>query len=354
MFLYCLLLVSGIGRFVFAASDNLKVWSTCTNSSCTCGSDLHHAIKCSDDSLQIQSCYCMYYDQDENTAIAGNCLVSCFAITGVYYHTVNRYLVKNATHFNRDMCSPAVAWVDTHREGRFCGACAEGYGLAVYSYHTYTCIPCTDYGYWGWLRYFAVALLPLTLFYFLVVLLRINIPSSHLNGVVFVVQCALSPLQLRIIDGYIYALTRGGADQAFKLPVACGYFLPSLLGILNLDFFRTAYPCFCLHPKMNILHIASLDFIVALYPFVLIALTYILVCLHDKNNRLIVLAWRPFKWCLRCYQRQFNVKASLVEAFATFILLSSVKILGVCFDLLIPTKAYDETGSKLAKRSGHY
>ena len=41
------------------------------------------------------------------------------------------------------------------------------------------------------------------------------------------------------------------------------------------------------------------------------------------------------------------MKGSLIEAFATFIVLSNIKILGVCFDLLIPTRGYDESGSKL-------
>ena len=41
-------------------------------------------------------------------------------------------------------------------------------------------------------RYFAVALLPLTLFYCLVVVLQINIVSSHLNGII------LSPVILQL------------------------------------------------------------------------------------------------------------------------------------------------------------
>lgn len=41
------------------------------------------------------------------------------------------------------------------------------------------------------------------------------------------------------------------------------------------------------------------------------------------------------------------MRASLIEAFASFILLSNVKILGVCVDLLCSTKAYDSHGTKL-------
>ena len=49
----------------------------------------------------------------------------------------------------------------------------------------------------NWLKYFAVALLPLTVFYFLVVILRISVASSHL---IFALQCLLSPLMQRIFE----------------------------------------------------------------------------------------------------------------------------------------------------------
>ena len=53
-----------------------------------------------------------------------------------------------------------------------------------------------------------------------------------------------------------------------------------------------AYPYFCLHPDLNILHVISLDFAVALYPFVLILLTYLLIRVYDSNYRLVVWAWK--------------------------------------------------------------
>ena len=76
--------------------------------------------------------------------------------------------------------------------------------------------------------------------------------------------------------------------------------------------------------------------------------------MYDRNFRIVVLAWKPFKSCLKCYLRQFNVKASLVHSFATFILLSNVKILGVCFDLLTPTVAYNAAGKVLEKNFLYY
>ena len=185
---------------------------------------------------------------------------------GSYYH-INRYSIQNASDMNTAICDPRNS---TNREGRFCGRCKKNYGLAAYSYHYASCIPCTDYGYKNWLRYFAVALLPLTLFYFLLVTFKINVNSSHLNGLVFIFQCVSSPVQLYVVDGWF------ASNKELHFTFVLIQIALSLFGIVNLDFFRTLYPYFCLHPDLNILHIASLDFIVAVYPFVLIALTYLL------------------------------------------------------------------------------
>ena len=71
--------------------------------------------------------------------------------------------------------------------------------------------------------------------------------------------------------------------------------ITSISGPVNLDFFRLVYPPFCLHPKANVFAILSLDYLVALYPFLLIFLTYLLVTAHDKRYRLVVWMWRPLK-----------------------------------------------------------
>ena len=359
MFLLIALWVAGIYfSEVNSSVSDRKIWSVCdNNSSCSCPSPSHDWVVCSEDTLKFQPCYCMYQDPaTDNMSIAGHCMLTCYNLhrglgTDLYL-SIDRLPVGNATQFNEAMCDKLVSGVASHREGRFCGQCAKGYGLAVYSYQYTRCIPCTSSGYKNWIKYFAIALLPLTFFYFLVLLLQINFTSSRLNGTVFAIQCTLSPLQLRIIDGWITALNGGGTNVHESLKHVRNFV--SLLGVFNLDFFRGMYSPFCLHSSFRIIHVASLDFIVALYPFVLIFLTYLLVRMYDGRYRLAVLAWKPFKWFVSCYQRQFNVKVSLVHTFATFILLSNVKILGVCFDLLIPTRAYTASGGKLSKYFLYY
>ena len=255
--------------------------------------------------------------------------------------------MENATKVNDDVCTSVI---HTHREGRFCGRCKQGYGLAAYSYHYTSCIPCKDYGYKNWLIYFTVALLPLTLFYIFMVVFKVSFTSSYINGFVFSIQCALSPIARRILDAWLTEVY-GMNDR--KSIVTLEKICTSLYGILNLDFFRDIYSYFCLHPQANMLHIISLDFIVAVYPFLLISITYLVVKIYDRSY-CVKSAWKPFKWCLGRFQRQWDIQSSLIQTIATFILLSNVKILGVCFDLLAFTRAYDSTGAQESKLYFYY
>ena len=125
-----------------------------------------------------------------------------------------------------------------------------------------------------------------------------------------------------------------------------GQGLSSFFGIWNLDFFRLVYTPFCLHPHTNTLQVLALDYIIAVYPLLLIALSYLLVLLYDHNVRLIV--W-PFVPLFIRFRRQWNIRSSLVDAFATFLLLSYVKILSVSVDILMPVMIFDQKGHTLLK-----
>ena len=278
-------------------------------------------------SIKIKQCYCMYYDLTHNLSIVGHCYVSC-------YYDISME-VTSSTEFNASICRE---YGQLNRTGRFCGQCNDGHGLSAYSYQQLSCIPCKDYGCKNWLRYFAVALLPLTVFYILAVLLSFNVTSSSLNGIVLVLQCLMSPQQLIVAGGA--HLNTYAQSASFKV-------ISSIFCIVNLDFFRLVYPPFCLHPEASVFQILSLDYIVALYPFLLIFMTYVLVTAYDKQYRLVVWMWRPAQWCVRRHRNTWNIRTSLIEIFATFILFSYVKILGISVQILTSTATYDVAGNRL-------
>ena len=86
--------------------------------------------------------------------------------------------------------------------------------------------------------------------------------------------------------------------------------------------------------SINTYHALFLDYIPGFYPMVLIFFTCILIELHSSNFKLIVLLWKPFHKCFVRVRRSWDPKASMINAFATFLLLSFSKILFVsCFSL---------------------
>ena len=290
---------------------------------CTCSYNLENTVFCREpDDLQLYSCFCMTYNTNNNKTCVGSCQYTCQR-TGYGYALYFPIAVNSTSQLNEFMCRRY------NRQGQLCGSCVPGYAPPVYSYYL-SCVNCTTSN-WG--KYTAVSLLPLTAFFVFVVTFRLSATSPKLNGFILCIQILSSPPNMRAL--------------ANTPQNTLSYTLTSLLGIWNLDFFRLVYTPFCLQPHTNTLHILALDYLIAVYPLLLIALSYLLVLLYDRNVRLTVCLWKPFLPLFIKFRRQWNIRNSLVEVFATFFLLSYVKILSVSVDLLVPVLLYDQHGHTL-------
>ena len=193
---------------------------------------------------------------------------------------------------------------------------------------------CTDYKY-NWLKYIVVAYGPLTVFYFIIIIFRISATSGYMLGYVTVCQM----LTIRGLATMVFNFTKDSLTHNIFTK-----YTQALVSIWNLDFFRSLYPPFCLHPHISSLQIMSLDYAVAVYPMVLIFITYLFVKVHDRF-RLVVWLCRPAYMCFHHFRKEWEIKNSLIGAFATFYLLSYVKILDVSGSILAPTQFYDINGT---------
>ena len=81
-------------------------------------------------------------------------------------------------------------------------------------------------------------------------------------------------------------------------------------------------------------------FCILFYPLLLVVLTYILIILHIRGVRIVVCLWKPFQNIFSSKKQDWDMQGSIVKAFATFFLLSYLKILNVTFDLLVSTEKY--------------
>ena len=102
-------------------------------------------------------------------------------------------------------------------------------------------------------------------------------------------------------------------------------------------------PPFCVSQDLKNIHVLALQYVSAFYPLLLIAFTYACVELHAHNFRSIVWFWKPFHRCCVNVRRRWDTKASLIEVFATFLLLSYSKLLFVSLFLLQRMEIYNLT-----------
>ena len=320
----------------FTCSQPWSYPKNTTNGSviCQCGSALERVVQCTNETqLQVLDCYCMTYNKDSAAYVLGLCYYTCF-LDYIYYSVPSQV---NATELNTFMCG------GYHRDGQLCGKCKHGFAPSVYSY-SLKCVECSNYT-MNWIKYIAVAFLPLTLFLGVIVVFRLSVTSGLLNGFVLVTQLYSVPAQLRILPTSVHAS---------PTEVAAGKTLSTLYGCWNLDYFRMIYPPFCLHPKMTNIQALALDYVLAIYALVLLGVMYVLVELHDHGCRPIMWLWKPFHCCFSHFRRQWDIRTSLVDAFATLLLLSYMKMLSVSTDLLVPTTVYDIHGKSLPKMYLYY
>ena len=70
-----------------------------------------------------------------------------------------------------------------------------------------------------------------------------------------------------------------------------------------------------------------IEFLATLYPFLLLFLAFVLVELHAKDFRPVVVVWKPILHKLIRFRRKWNPHSSFVQAFATLFFLSYAKLI---------------------------
>ena len=306
-----------------------------TSNDCQCGRSVAGIVRCNSETcdISVKSCYCLTYSEALNESLLSYCLYTCNYRLQHNFWEYYQLDTDNVLELNDVTCGRF------NRTGLMCGECIADHAPAVYSYDL-ACVECQDYKY-NWLKYIAVAYVPLTVFYILIVSLRFSVSSASMVVYVTVSQIIAAPGLMRF---YYSGLT----SRYLTLEV-----LLNLYAIWNLDFFRGVYKPFCLHPDLSMLQVICLDYIVGVYPLVLIFITYCFVRLHDRYV-VISKLWKPFFKLFSFLRREWNIRESLVNAFAAFIVLSYVKMMNVSFDLITPSHSYrDLNGSRLRSPHDH-
>ena len=230
------------------------------------------------------------------------------------YTTIYQILPEHVDQLNEAVCGPL------NRRGYLCSECKENYGLAAYRYYGLLCVECT-HTLWKSVVYTILLLLTTTASFLTFLLFNINVHSGNLTGFILFSHIIISTVSffpsLIFLFGY--------------WPI---HILFSLYGVWSLNSLQFLIPPFCVSPHLTTLQLISLGYIPSLYVLLLCAVIFYLIEAHDKGNRTLIKAWKPFQRFLVKFKRPSNARFSVIYTFGTLVLLSYEKNLFITFTLL--------------------
>lgn len=277
----------------------------------------------------LYSHFCLTYQYQESKTLPNRSLPLVIGKCPYNLHRVT--LPQNADDLDDLICG------ESNRTGLLCSSCRDGLGVAVN--HNYECVECNPAT--AWLLFLAVKILPLTLLFVVVAMFNVKLTSSAMNAFVFYGQI--------VSVSYFYNPHPFFFGVKF-FEVETSKTLISLVtfpyGILNLDFFRGVVGPFCIGLDIGTLEVMAIDYVVTIYPMLLIVVCYFCIKLYDRNFKLIRKLWQPFKLCLSKLNNNKKPTTSIIDAFATFLLLSYTNFLYVSFSLLQPVSIYNASDHK--------
>ena len=266
-------------------------------------------IKCSNSTVLLVYGNCMTYDEHERSTYVAEC--PYFQVDGhKVSHSDPGYieLPLDVSKLTEYMCGPV------NRKGLLCTECIDGFGTSFTSLE-HTCSNCTNS--YGIPLYVLAEIVPLTLFYLLILVFQINLTNSPMTCYIYYCQTLIS----LVSKGGSSELNRDWFQE--RGPRLAVY---ALYGMWNLDIIRYVLPPFCISSKLTFTHISLLGYVSVIFPLCLIIITWISVELHDHNFKPLVWLWRPFHGCFVKLQRGWDTKSDIIDVFCSFLLLSYTKV----------------------------
>lgn len=289
---------------------------------CVCENDYFGSVRCNQSSLTatLLDGYSMSYDETAGMTVVG-------AIPYITYGA--RILPQSVSELDEVLCR------ELNRTGLLCSQCTPGLSVLM-GFSSLHCIDCKMGLVSSWLIFGIEQLLPSTLFFLLIILCNINAASAPFNGYVIFSQVISVPLQYRLVSGWILSIDFYNAHQVLINIALIPY------SVWNLDFkiLYAFHRDVCFLTGNHILAHIAFEYINAIFPLLFIGASYALIELHSFNFKPVVWLWRPFRACFLRFKHTWNPKLSVINAFATFIIVSYIEFITTSVKLLSYVKLY--------------
>ena len=309
---------------------------------CKCSHNKYYAIECDKTTFlaKVLAGFCV--SRDNYTASESLLIAPCPFKPNSAAHSKSVYIpLKQYPNGSSEFCSKF------NRESMLCSKCIESYGIAVFS-DSFDCIHCNGSRRQHILAYVAIEFIPTTFFFLVVLYFHIGVTKGPANGFIFFSQIITLPIEVRFLhDGL--RLFFSHSHQANYLAKVMTKTVVGPYSIWNMEFdsildFNSEV---CLSEKLKAINILALSFVSAVYPLVLLCVAYVFIELQAMNIRPIM--WLLKVACFPCtrWRRVWKAKISIVDAFATYVLLSYTKLMYVSFLLLSHSRVNESNRDKV-------
>ena len=223
--------------------------------------------------------------------------------TDLYYaHCVEPMCNESNTRLPRDQENLSSMVCHQHREGILCGRCAHNFSTYYHS-RKFTCGP-NDLCHLGPLFYVLSEIIPMVVFFLVVVILDLSFTSGKVTSFVFFTQ-------------YLSQLTvpKNPLFPNMSIPYRIFY------GLFNLEYFNVEKLSFCLWEGAQILDIVAMRYVTVV---IALGLVFLFIAVFNKSSTFM----------LQYLRRSVNVKASdsVVHGLSAFLV--------VCYAQCTETSVY--------------
>ena len=332
------LLVVGLRVSCVSDDDNhcpTWKWFHYSSQMCECGYGFKGAIKCTQENGTVYTRFdvCISWDNHSSDTLASFCRYkrSRASVTD----RVFTQLPQDPSRLSYDQCDLQ------NREGLFCGRCKEGFAPSL---HTFSgvCVNCSHclQNPSVFLLFLVSEILPLTMFYLIIMGLRVNLTSGPIIGYIIFCQSHINYIHLHP-NTWNFLLSQTWRQGAFWNQ----YVIFPLAGIWNLNFFSIFIHNICYSCDFDSLTVLLLQYLSVAYIFTLVFLSYLISRMDLKKKLSSVRFLRPILYSSIRWRRKWSASDSAMHSLATFTALLIVKVAAISIQLHSITKVYSINGT---------
>ena len=308
----------------------------CPSKNKICVQNCIHQERHSTDALNVSilTGACMTHNFETRQTLLASCPYNTHrADTSDFFIT----LPSNISDLNGFMCG------HLSREGDLCHSCTNDTGPSLLRNR----VGCYDISQPGlkWCLFLTLQVVPPVTFFLIILFCKVRATAGPLNA--FILFC-------QIMSWFIEQEASSAKSlypSKHRNSTAEGALLFEAVGTFYALWNNQVFWKFKTTPSSNIsvIQIISLNYLSAVFPLFLIALSWAIIKVyHRLETSVLVTALKKFfLHCLRKFKVQdmtWDPIDSIIHAFATFILLSYTKVIVVSFNLLAPSRVYNQSG----------